>query len=1036
MNLSEPFIKRPIATILLAIGLAFAGILAFNTLPVAPLPQIEFPTISVSASLPGASPETMATSVATPLERQLGWIAGIMDMTSTNTLGATRITVQFDLTRDIDGAARDVQAAINAAQSRLPTNLPNLPTYRKVNPADAPILIMALTSKVFSTGQMYDIASTILQQKLAQIEGVGQVIVGGSSLPAVRIELNPTALNKYGIGLNDVKEAIAKANVNKPKGQLDDDSVTSNIITNDQLFKANEYKPLVISYRNGNPVRVLDVAEVNDSVEDIRNAGVADGIPSVLLIVFKQPGANVIKTVDRIKSILPQLKASIPSSVNATITMDRTTTIRASLHDVEFTLVVAIILVIFVTYLFLGNLRAMLIPGVAVPLSLLGTFGVMRLLGYSLDNLSLMALTISTGFVVDDAVVVLENITRHLEMGVKPLKAALDGTQEVCFTVVSMSTSLVAVFIPILLMGGIIGRLFREFSVTLAVAILVSMLVSLTVTPMMCACFLRKEDKNQDQIKKPSRYAQFIKTVKEHYEKSLLWVLDHPRSMLIATLFAVILSIALFLIIPKGFFPQQDTGRISGTLQADQNISFQSIKKKLSQYVEIVKQDPAVEHVVGYLGGNFSGKANNSGSLFITLKPLKQRRISSDEVINRLRPKVAQVTGANLYMQSAQDLLIGGRQGSAQYQYTLSSDDLNDLNKWTPIIQQEIAKIPGITDVNSDQLNRGLQVFVDVDRDTAARFGITSQQIDNTLYSAFGQSQISTIYSTLNQYHVVMEVAPQYWQHPDTLKDIYVLSPTGQEVPLSAFARFNPTATLLSVNHQGQAPSATISFNLLPNVALGDAVEQIQKAVEKLHLPNTIYGSFRGTAQAFQASLASEPVLILVALITVYIVLGILYESVIHPITILSTLPSAGVGALVALLLTKTDLSIVALIGIILLIGIVKKNAIMMIDFALEVERNEYKSSRDAIYQAAILRFRPIMMTTMAAILGALPLAFGYGIGSELRRPLGIAIIGGLLVSQVLTLYSTPVIYLELERFSIWCSKQWQQFKLRLTFSE
>ncbi len=1036
MNLSEPFIKRPIATILLALGLAIAGIVAFTVLPVAPLPQIEFPTISVSASLPGASPEIMATSVATPLERQLGWIAGITDMTSSNTLGSTRVIVQFDLSRDIDGAARDVQAAINAAQSRLPTNLPNLPTYRKVNPADAPILIMALTSDVYSTGQMYDVASTILQQKLSQVEGVGQVLVGGSSLPAIRVELNPTALNKYGIGLEDVKNAIAAANVNRPTGQLSDRNVTSNIMTNDQLFKADEYKPLIIAYQNNRPVRLLDVATVEHSVEDIRNAGLADGKPSVLLIVFKQPGANVIKTVDKIRSFLPYLTASIPSEIKATITMDRTTTIRASLHDVEFTLLVAIALVIFVTYLFLGNLRAMLIPGVAVPLSLLGTFGVMSLLGYSLDNLSLMALTISTGFVVDDAVVVLENITRHLEMGVKPLKAALDGTREVCFTVVSMSTSLIAVFIPILLMSGLIGRLFREFSVTLAVAILVSMVVSLTVTPMMCACFLRIDEEHETKTKQPNRYTQFIDYLRDHYQRSLDWVLHHPKSMLLTTFSAIILSICLFIIIPKGFFPQQDTGRITANIQADQNISFQAMKNKLAAYVEIIKTDPAIQHVVGFLGGNFGGNAINTGSLFITLKPLHERGLSSDEVINRLRPKLSVVNGATLYMQSAQDLVIGGRQGNAQYQYTLSSDNLKDLNTWAPRILQRLMKLPDIADVSSDQLDRGLQMFVNVDKDTAARFGITSEQIDNTLYSAFGQSQISKMYTAMNQYRVVMEVAPKYWQHPDTLKDIYIKSPAGYEVPLSAFANFDPSTTLLSVNHQGQAPAATISFNLLPNVALGDAVKQIEQAVDEMNVPSTIQRTFRGTAQAFQASIANEPYLIMVAIFTVYIVLGILYESLIHPITILSTLPSAGVGALLALLFTHTDLSIVALIGIILLIGIVKKNAIMMIDFALEVERNEYKSSREAIYQAALLRFRPIMMTTIAALLGALPLAFGFGIGSEIRRPLGIAIVGGLILSQILTLYSTPVIYLEMERFGIWCQKQWATFKLRLKFSD
>ena len=1014
MNISAPFIKRPIGTSLLAVALLMAGALAFNFLPVAPLPQVEFPVISVGAGLPGASPETMASAVATPLERQFGRIAGINQMTSTSQLGSTNIVLQFDLNRNIDAAARDVQAAINAARSQLPANLPGNPSYRKVNPADAPILILALTSDIITLPRMYDAADSILSQKLAQVEGVGQVFAGGGAKPAVRAELNPTLLNKLGVGLDTVRTALGNANANRPKGGIDGPVNAWTLGANDQIFTADQYRRLIVSYNNGAPVRLGDVGSVQDSVEDIRNIGLSSGKPAVLIIIFRQPGANIIATVDRVRATLPLLKSSISPAIDVSVVMDRTTTVRASVHDIEVTLLISVMLVILVVFAFLRTFRATIIPTVAVPLSLIGTFGVMYLLGYSLDNLSLMALAISTGFVVDDAIVVLENITRHIEEGVPPVAATFRGAREIGFTVLSMSTSLVAVFIPILLMGGIVGRLFREFAVTLSIAIAVSLLVSLSVTPMMCAKFLRSADKE-----KHGRIYRFSENIFDAtlklYSRALKLVLRHQPLTLLITIGTAALSVYLYIIVPKGFFPQQDTGRISGAVQAAQDISFAAMQEKMKQFVTLVMKDPAVETIVGFAGGNTSA---NQGRMFITLTPLAERKVSADQVIGRLRRKLAVVPGATLFMQSAQDLTIGGRQSQAQFQYTLQGESLNDLNYWSPLLLQKLRSLPELRDVNTDQQDKGLEATVIIDRDTAARLGVAAANIDNALYDAFGQRQVSIMYKQLNQYHVVMEVAPEFSNSTDALQNIYVRAANGTPVPLASFAHFGPSNTPLAVSHQGQYPAVTLSFNLAPNVSLGQATDAINNAQREINFPPTIDASFQGTAAAFQSSLASEPLLILAALVTVYLVLGILYESYIHPITILSTLPSAGVGAILALLLTRTELNVMGLIGIILLIGIVKKNAIMMIDFALETERAG-KSPAESIYEACIRRFRPIMMTTMAALLGGLPLALGAGTGSELRRPLGITIVGGLIMSQALTLFTTPVVYLYLDRFRL-----------------
>ena len=1017
MNLSAPFIRRPVATTLLTAAIAIAGGIAFNVLPVSPLPQVDFPTISVSASLPGGSAQIMASSVATPLERQFGHIAGITEMTSSSSLGSTNVTLQFDLSRNIDAAARDVEAGINAARTYLPANLPSNPSYRKVNPADSPIMIIGLTSDKYDKEAMYDSASTIMEQKLSQIQGVGQVSVGGASYPSVRVDVNPPQLHRYGITLANIQSLLSLQNSDIARGQIVSGPVTADIITNDQISKADQYKPLIVGYHNGLAVHLSDVANVQDSAQSIRTAGYLNGIPSVTVIIFRQPGANIIQTNNRIRAQLPFLAAVMPQGIKTTVVLDRTTTIKASLHDVESSLIISVVLVILVVFLFLRNGRATLIPSVAVPVSLIGTFAVMYLLGYSLDNLSLMALTISTGFVVDDAIVVMENISRYLEQGMDPTEAALKGAKEIGFTVLTMSTSLIAVFIPLLMMGGIVGRLFREFAVTLSTAIVVSMLISLTTTPMMCAHLLKPHDgeKHGTVYRGMERFFDGMLSI---YRHSLLWVLDNSGLMLVVLLLTIALNVVLIIKIPKGFFPQQDTGALVGGVQGPQDASFPVMNASIKALVDVIKADPGVANVNAYSGSN-GGGGSNGGFIYAALKPLDERKVSAADIINRLRPKMNRLPVAQAFMQAAQDLRIGGRGSSALYQYTLQADNVNDLAHWGPLLLAQMKRLPGFQDVNSDQQNGGLEEYVTYDRITAARLGLTPQSLDTSLYNAFGQAEVSVIYTQLNQYYVVLEVAPQYFQSPDGLNFTYPAATVRGFTPIKAVATARAGTTPIQVNHTGVFPSVTVSFNLAPGLSLSDATLEINEMQQKMGLPSTIRGFFAGTLQAYQQSLATEPILITTALLAVYIVLGILYESLVHPLTIISTLPPASVGAMLALLVFKNDLNVISIIGIVLLIGLVKKNAIMMIDFALVAEREHGKSTTDAIFEACMLRFRPIMMTTMAALFGAIPLAFGTGTGSELRRPLGITIVGGLIVSQMLTLYTTPVIYLYMDRFRL-----------------
>ena len=1073
INFSAPFIQRPVATFLLSAAVIIAGSVAYKLLPVASLPQVEFPTISVNASLPGADPDTMASAVATPLERQFSRIAGVNQMTSSSGVGSTGINLQFDLNRDVNGAARDVQAAINAARAQLPANMPSNPTYRKANPSDVPILIMALTSDTATVAQMYDVSDSILAQKISQMQGVGQVQTGGSAKPAVRLEVNPNLLTSNGLSLESVRSAISTVNVSQPTGYINGPFQRTQISTTDQLFGAAAYGPLIIATDKGavssasastglptavasavsnaaaaptattnfatssikttgaanghGVVRVQDIANVEDSVEDIHTGGFLDQRRAIVIQVFKAPSANVIQTVDSILALLPQLQASIPPSIKLQVVLDRTLTIRASVKQVTNTLVISIVLVILVVFFFLREIRSTLIPSVSVPLSLMGTFGVMYMLGYTLDNLSLMALTISTGFVVDDAIVVIENISRHLEAGLSPFAAAMRGSREIGFTVLSMSTSLIAVFIPILLMGGIVGLLFREFAVTLSVAIAISLVVSLTTTPMLSAKFL----KPHNEISKGWFYRageRGIAFISEEYARGLRWVLRHQGITLVVFLLTFVINIYLYVIVPKGFFPQQDAGRLRGEIRAQQDTSFASMEAKIQQILSVVDKDPGVQSAVSFLGG---GGANQAGA-FVFLKPVDERMKTGDTadvILNRLRPATSHFPGVTLYLQNVQELGFGARSAATQYQYTLTADTVADLEQWSPRLMAAMQRLPQLKDVATDQQNKGLEAKLVIDRDTASRLGVSALAIDSTLSDAFGQRQISTTYKPLNQYHVVMEEAQQFQRDPTALSKIYVRSSTGAEIPLSLLTHMVTVRVPLTVNHQSLSPASTLSFNVSPGVSLSEATVAIENARQQIGMPSTVHGGFQGTAQAYQSSLSSQPILILLALVTVYIVLGILYESFIHPLTILSTLPSAGVGALLALLLFKIDLSVIAMIGIILLIGIVKKNAIMMIDFALIAERQHGKSPRDAIYEACLLRFRPIMMTSLAAMLGGIPLALGTGTGAELRRPLGISIVGGLIVSQCLTLFTTPVVYLFFDRLRV-ALPRWRRIAL------